>query len=154
MAINVRTKGQSGEREICKFFNDIYREVYAELKIPFPNVEPCQRNQNQSAVGGCDVTNTCFYAVEVKRQEQLAINTWWAQCVKSAIDLDKFPVLMYRQNSKKWKVVLYMNPIRLFANEARHMPEDPPRAEISIEDFRAIFRAHALEYIKQNGNTL
>ena len=92
--------------------------------------------------------------MEVKRQEQLAINTWWAQCVKSAIDLDKFPVLMYRQNSKKWKVVLYMNPIRLFANEARHMPEDPPRAEISIEDFRALFKAHALEYIKQNGNTL
>ena len=154
MAINVRTKGQTGEREICKFFNDIYAEVYAELKMTLPSTPIAQRNQNQSAVGGCDVTSTCYYAVEVKRQEQLSINTWWAQCVKSALDLNKFPVLMYRQNGKKWRVVLFMNPIMLFADEARHIAGDPPRAEISLDDFRVIFKAHAYEYIKRNGNAL
>lgn len=151
-SINVRTKGQTGEREICKFFNDIYKEVYEALNIPFPEKDIAQRNQNQSAVGGCDITNTCFYAVEVKRQEQLSINTWWKQCVVSAVELNKFPVLMYRQNQKKWKVVLYMNPILLFEAEKHHHGEEPPRAEISIEDFRTLFKAHALEYIKRQGN--
>lgn len=150
MGANPRTKGQSGEREIAKFFNDIYKEVYDLLGMKYPEKDPCQRNQNQSAVGGCDLVKTCYYAIEVKRQEQLAINTWWAQCVKSAVEEDKFPVLIYRQNGKKWKVVLYMNPILLFADEAKHAAE-PPRCEISLEDFRTIFKSHAYEFIKRNG---
>lgn len=152
MSINVRTKGQTGEREICKWFNDIYKEVYDQLGMVFPEKDIAQRNQNQSAVGGCDVTNTCFYAVEVKRQETLSINTWWKQCVVSALELGKFPVLMYRQNGKKWKVVMFMNPILLFSDEKQHHGSEPPRCEMSIEDFRIIFRAHALEYIKRQGN--
>ena len=80
MAINVRTKGQTGEREICDFFNNIYKEVYEYLQMSLPAKPIAQRNQNQSAVGGCDITNTCFFAVEVKRQEALSINTWWKQC--------------------------------------------------------------------------
>lgn len=152
MAINVRTKGQTGEREICDFFNDIYKEVYEYLQMPLPAKPIAQRNQNQSAVGGCDITNTCFFAVEVKRQEALSINTWWKQCLVSAVEANKFPVLIYRQNKQKWKVVLFMNPIMLFADEKRHHSDDPPRCEISLEDFRVIFKSHAIEYIKRNGS--
>lgn len=152
MAINVRTKGQTGEREICDFFNDIYKEVYEYLQMPLPAKPIAQRNQNQSAVGGCDITNTCFFAVEVKRQEALSINTWWKQCLVSAVEANKFPVLIYRQNKQKWKVVLFMNPIMLFADEKRHHSDDPPRCEISLEDFRMIFKSHAIEYIKRNGS--
>lgn len=154
MGANPRTKGQGGEREICDFFNDIYKEIYAFLKMTYPPKPIAQRNQNQSAVGGCDITATCFYAVEVKRQEQLAINTWWEQCVKSALEAGKFPVLMYRQNQKKWKVILYMNPILLFTDESKHHPANPPRCEISLDDFRVIFKAHAMEYIKRNGTAI
>jgi hypothetical protein len=152
MAINVRTKGQTGEREICDFFNSIYAEVYAALHMPLPPKPIAQRNQNQSAVGGCDISNTCFYAVEVKRQEALSINTWWRQCLVSALEVNKFPVLIYRQNKQKWKVILFMNPIMLFADEKHHHADDPPRCEISLDDFRVIFKAHALEYIKRNGS--
>ena len=152
MAINVRTKGQTGEREICDFFNDIYKEVYEYLQMPLPAKPIAQRNQNQSAVGGCDITNTCFFAVEVKRQEALSINTWWKQCLVSAVEANKFPVLIYRQNKQKWKVVLFMNPIMLFADEKRHHSDDPPRCEISLDDFRMIFKSHAIEYIKRNGS--
>lgn len=152
MGANPRTKGQTGEREICKFFNDIYAEVYAALGMQLPEKPIAQRNQNQSAVGGCDISHTCYYAVEVKRQEQLSINTWWKQTVTSALEADKFPVLIYRQNSKPWKVVLYMNPIMLFADEANHASDDPPRCEISLDDFRTIFRNHAYEWIKRNGH--
>lgn len=152
MGANPRTKGQTGERDICKFFNDIYAEVYSALGMALPEKPIAQRNQNQSAVGGCDITDTCYYAVEVKRQEQLSINTWWKQTVTSALEADKFPVLMYRQNNKPWRVVLYLNPIMLFADESRHAPADPPRCEISLDDFRAIFKAHAYEWVKRNGH--
>lgn len=64
-----------------------------------------QRNQNQSAVGGQDLVHTLGLAIEVKRQEQLSINTWWDQCVASAAKLSEHPVLLYRQNGKKWRCV-------------------------------------------------
>ncbi|WLY87245.1 hypothetical protein [Vibrio phage vB_VibM_83AMN] len=148
MAINVRTKGQTGEREIAKFFNDIYAEVYEELGMTLPEKDIAQRRQNQSAVGGSDLDNTCGYSVEVKRQEKLAINTWWDQCVVSAKEDKNLPVLMYRQNNKKWRVVLYMYNMRLFESEAVTYH----RAEISLDDFRIIFKSHALEYIRHNGS--
>lgn len=152
-SINVRQKGQEGEREICKFLNAIYKEVYAELKKEFPEKDIAQRNQNQSAVGGADISNSCYYAIEVKRQEQLSINTWWAQCVKSAWEVGKYPCLIYRQNGKKWRVVMFMNPILFYAAEKNHYTStNPPRVEISMDDFREIFKAHAMEYIRANGN--
>ena len=154
MGANPRTKGQTGERDICNFFNEIYKEVYDMLGMKFPEKPIAQRNQNESAVGGCDITATCYYAVEVKRQEQLAVNTWWKQCVTSAVEANKFPVLIYRQNKQKWKVVLFMNPIMLWAAEADMMPGDPPRAEISMEEFRVLFKAHAYNYIKNNGTAI
>lgn len=148
MAINVRTKGQTGEREICKMLNDLYKQVYAILDMPFPEKDIAQRNQNQSAVGGCDISNTCNYAIEVKRQEQLAINTWWKQCVVSAQEVGKFPVLLYRQNGKKWKCIMFVNPLRTYMEEELKWV----RAEMSIEDFQAIFKEHAIQYIKDRGN--
>lgn len=146
--INVRTKGQEGEREICKLLNAVYKDVYEYLGLVFPEKDIAQRNQNQSAVGGCDISNTCHYAIEVKRQEQLAINTWWKQCEVSACELNKYPVLIYRQNQKKWKVMMYVHPLRMFSSE----PVRPVRAEMSIEDFLLTFKAHAIEYIKINGS--
>lgn len=148
--INVRTKGQEGERDICKFFNEIYKEVYDELAMVFPEKDIAQRNQNQSAVGGCDIDHTCHYAVEVKRQEQLSINTWWKQCEKSAWECGKYPILIFKQNRKPWRVILYVNQIRLYGSE----PVQAIRAEISMDDFRNLFKKHALEYIRTNGSAV
>lgn len=148
MAINIRTKGQNGEREVAKFLNDIYAEVYEELGLTLPEKDIAQRRQNQSAVGGSDLDNTCGYSIEVKRQEALQINTWWQQCIKSANEDRKLPVLMYKQNRKKWRVVLYMYNMRLFGSEEITYH----RAEISLEDFAVIFKNHALQYLKYNGS--
>lgn len=105
MGINIRVKGQEGEREIQRLLEPIVRAVYEQHGISLPARSIIQRNQNQSAVGGSDLSNTFGLAIEIKRQESLSINTWWKQCHLSAIDADEWPVLLYRQNGKKWKCV-------------------------------------------------
>lgn len=109
MGINIRAKGAGGEREICDVLNSIIQDTMRILKFPPKEVEAAgctvQRNQNQSAVGGNDLTNTFGLSIEVKRQEQLAINTWWAQCLAAANRNNEHPVLLYRQNGKKWQCV-------------------------------------------------
>jgi hypothetical protein len=107
MGANPRTKGQSGEREIADMLNGMIYTVMKELGYPedecLKAFQTVQRNQNQSAVGGNDLTNCFGMSIEVKRQEQLNVNTWWAQTLASAERNNEMPVLMYRQNRKAWR---------------------------------------------------
>ncbi len=108
MAINARTKGASGEREIADLLNF---QIYSVMKKLGYNEADClkamttvQRNQNQSAVGGNDLTNVLGLSIEVKRQENLSIPAWWRQCVAAAERNKEVPVLIYRQNRKPWHI--------------------------------------------------
>lgn len=107
--INIRQKGAEGEREIYRALNPIVQRVMRELGFPEAEVAAAanaiQRNQNQSAVGGNDLANTFGMSIEVKRQEQLSVNTWWKQCVDAARRNEEHPVLLYRQNGKKWRCI-------------------------------------------------
>ena len=76
MGINIRQKGQEGEREIQRVLEPVVRKVLERNGIPLPDKAIIRRNQNQSAVGGSDLSNTFGLAIEVKRQEALSINTW------------------------------------------------------------------------------
>jgi len=58
MGINIRQKGQEGEREIQRALEPIIRKVMSEGGFPLPDKAIVQRNQNQSAVGGSDLSNT------------------------------------------------------------------------------------------------
>lgn len=107
MGIDIRKKGAGGETEIAHALELIIRAQMHLLGIAAPAISIVQRNQNQSAVGGSDLTNTFGLSVEVKRQEALAVNTWWKQCEASAKPNNEAPVLLYRQNGKKWKCVMY-----------------------------------------------
>ena len=64
------------------------------------------RNKNQSDGGGYDIDGISWLALEVKRQETLNINNWWKQAVRQASP-QQVPVLIYKQNHKKWLVVMY-----------------------------------------------
>lgn len=112
MGINIRTKGAEGEREIARVLNGIVTKILAANAWPLDLVQACskgiQRNQNQSAVGGNDLSNCYGLSIEVKRQESLYINTWWAQCVASASRNREIPVLVYRKNYQSWGVVMYL----------------------------------------------
>jgi hypothetical protein len=101
MTINVRIKGASGEREIAKLLNEVIKKACPESPL-------IQRNSIQTAIGGCDLINTFCFAIEIKRCQVLQIDKWWQQAVKQAKDIDKVPVLLYRQNNKKWRCVMEM----------------------------------------------
>lgn len=149
MALNARTKGQEGEREIARDLNAIVDELLVEFGLARqdPGKPRIQRNQQQSAVGGCDLVGTFGLAIEVKRQEQLSINTWWAQCVASAQKLGEEPVLLFRQNAKpgqrtKWRCMLMVD-LEIPGSEAL-----ATRAEIDYDAFLMWFKNWAREHMR------
>jgi len=132
--INIRNKGANGEREIADALNVQVYLAYQEMGILMPSTTVVQRNQNQSAVGGQDLVGTYGFAIEVKRQEQLSINTWWKQCVTSARNLNEVPVLLFRQNKSPWRCILESN-VSIGTGSSIVV-----RSEISYDDFKAVFR--------------
>lgn len=133
--INVKQKGAGGEREIANALNPIVVSLLREGGYPVPSVDIVQRNQNQSAVGGSDLTGTFGIAIEVKRQEQLSINTWWKQCSEAAARNNEVPVLLFRQNGKKWRCIMH-GELGLPGYSAQLHA----RVEVEYEDFLRWFR--------------
>lgn len=107
MSINVQNKGKNGEREVATALNAVVNRVLKDLGYEVPDTPVIQRRQNQSAVGGKDLDGTFGLAIEIKRQEQLSVNTWWKQCVASAQSSSEHPVLLFRQNRKPWRCITY-----------------------------------------------
>lgn len=105
MALHAQNKGKEGEREVARVMNKIITEQLIAHGLPVPDRDVVQRNQNQSAVGGSDLSNTFGLCIEVKRQEQLSINSWWSQAVEAASRNGEVPVLIFRQNRKPWRVI-------------------------------------------------
>lgn len=131
--INIRQKGANGERELATELNEIVNRLLMKHGIPVPEKPVIQRNQNQTAVGGNDLSNCFGIGIEAKRQEQLSVNKWWEQCVKSCAKNREFPVLIYRQNKQAWRVVMHVwiqlppaegNPVAMMV-----------RGEVSWSDF-------------------
>jgi len=88
-----RNKGQRGEREIIEL-------------IRMATGITMKRNLNQVRNGGHDLIGIDGIAIEVKRQEKLAINSWWSQTEKQAKVTNAIPILAYRQSKKKWVFLL------------------------------------------------
>jgi len=89
-----RQKGSRGERELAKLLNEKF------------DLGAC-RSLVQTREGGEDINlNSIGICIEVKRQEALAVNTWWKQISNAAAKASLMPVLAYRQNRKGWKFVL------------------------------------------------
>ena len=99
-------KGKNGEREVAAILNGLSMRVLRELGFPETEISArsIQRNQNQSAVGGNDLSNCMGLGIEVKRHENLSgINGWWTQCVEGAKRNNEHPLLIYRPNHSPWK---------------------------------------------------
>lgn len=149
-SINIRTKGANGEREIADDLNFIIYSAMKEMGCDNPTMRSVQRNQNQSAVGGSDLTGTLGLAIEIKRQETLSVNTWWEQCVKAASQNGGIPVLLYRQNRGKWRCVTnaWMNLPEVPSTASAYVPV---RAEVDYDTFKAYFKAHVRRYLQAGG---
>ena len=129
--VNIRTKGQEGEREVARAMNSIVEAVLARHGYAAPSKPIVQRNQNQSAVGGSDLSNPFGLGIEVKRQEVLSINAWWKQCLAACATDGCLPIVVFRQNGKRdWRVIMNIDiPI----DSVCHMQK--VRAEIGWDDF-------------------
>lgn len=107
MALNARSKGQRGEREIIDLLQPHVDEVSR-----YNNVEPplLQRNTLQSDQGGYDIVGLPGFAFEVKRVEKDtpgAVKDWWAQTVRQAKNGEE-PVLFFRMNGRPWSVRMFV----------------------------------------------
>jgi len=94
--MNVRNKGASGEREMCKW-------LHKKMHIPLPT-----RNLEQVRSGGSDIIDIEPFFIEVKRCEILDLPSWWRQVVvetkKEVGDIE--PVVAFRQNRKPWEFLI------------------------------------------------
>lgn len=99
MSASQRNKGKAAEVEVYHWLNDTVAPVVGPGKW-------FQRNQNQTASSGSDLTNPFRLSIEIKRHETLSINTWWAQCTRSAKAEFGVPVLLYRQSRQPWRAVV------------------------------------------------
>lgn len=94
-----RNKGKTAEVEVYHWLNETVASVVGPGKW-------FQRNQNQTASSGSDLSNPFRLSIEIKRHETLSINTWWAQCLRSAKAEFGVPVLLYRQSRQPWRAVV------------------------------------------------
>lgn len=99
--IDVRKKGQRGEREVVDLLQDVVDGVREALKLQ-PIV--LQRNALQAHLGGEDIHGLTGYAVEVKFQENSNVPAWWRQCLDQAARVNGVPILFYRAKQQKWTV--------------------------------------------------
>lgn len=102
MTINVRQKGQRAERAFIKELQPVIDRVYVDRD----NVPKLERNLMQSMKGGYDIIGLEWLALEIKHQEKLNIKEWWKQTLKQAGET-RMPVLAYKQNNIKWRVVMW-----------------------------------------------
>lgn len=112
--INVRAKGQRGEREVVSMLQSIVDRVIAQIneirvregqeRVGLdPGSHQILRNQLQSAVGGADLVGIDWLAPEIKYQEVEKLNEWWAQTVRQTKP-GQVGVLIHRRNNQKWRV--------------------------------------------------
>lgn len=151
MALHAQNKGKEGEREVARVLNSIIKDCLIKHGLPIPDRDVVQRNQNQSAVGGNDLTNCFGFSIEVKRQEQLSVNTWWKQTVEAAKANNETPVLVYRQNRKAWRVVT-MAWLPLPAADSS-WASTSARVEFDWDTFQSWFREWVDRKL-QNGETV
>jgi len=120
-----RCKGAQAERELANILSaELGRDI--------------SRNLEQTRCGGADLLGFGPFAIEVKRQEQLNINTWWEQARQQAERSELKPALAYRQSRKPWRFVVQISDL------ADNFENQPSTAEISLEAFATLVRESLL----------
>lgn len=98
MGSSQRNKGKTAEVEVYHWLNETVSSVVGPGKW-------FQRNQNQTASSGSDLSNPFRLSIEIKRHETLSVNSWWTQCTRSAKAESGVPILLYRQSRQPWRAV-------------------------------------------------
>lgn len=118
MTINSREKGKSAERELLN-----------KIKELWPGLE-LSRNLEQTRNGGHDILGLPGWALEVKRYSRVTqadVKNFWQQTLEQARKDNSRPMLAYRQNQQKWRIVVR-------ASDAMSVDcEDPDSIENALE---------------------
>lgn len=138
-----RSKGQRGEREIMALLNKQLDILYSKHGIFEDSRFFLQRNTLQSDKGGSDVAGLEQFAIEIKYQEIMRIDTWWEQCLRQ-VKKNQEPILIYRANNRPWRVRMQ---IRLPISQTKRIRTV---AEIDISSFLLYFY-HKMEIVLLSG---
>jgi len=133
-----QNKGKKGEREVVAILQPLVSQVYIGMGLDAPLL---QRNLLQSHRGGCDIVGLEWLALEVKLQEQFAVDAWWQQTLDQCGQRQR-PVLFYRKNNVQWKVrcIVTMQA----GGTWLAMP-----ATLSVPDWLRWFRATLIEELRE-----
>lgn len=91
---NSKQKGKRGELEVVNIFK----------KHGFNARRSAQYCGNTGEAA--DITSDLPYHIEVKHQETLQIDKWWEQATHDAQESGRDPILVFRKNNQKWRVVM------------------------------------------------
>ena len=94
MTVNSKDKGKRGEREVA----ELIRQYGFEARR---SAQYCG-NTGDAA----DITTDLPYHIEVKHQETLQIDKWWEQATHDAKENGREPILVFRKNKQKWRVIM------------------------------------------------
>jgi len=131
-----RSKGQRGERAVIAVLQPVVSKVYQAHGVHESDVPLLERNLMQANWGGHDIVGTGldWLALEVKHQEVLSVGSWWEQAKLQAGNIRE-PVLIYRRNRVKWRVVMFT------WMDVEDLMALPVVSDISLEDFLVYFEA-------------
>lgn len=123
--VNIRAKGQSGERE---FLTKLSELIGLEEKLT--------RNLSQTRGGGEDCNQLPGYGIEIKNQKSITISTWWKQTVTQARKSSTVPLLGYKVPRKGWLVVV---PFSWIYGSGECYPDIKNTVQMSLEDFATLY---------------
>jgi hypothetical protein len=131
-----KDKGARAERAAIELLQPVVNDITSELGLEQIRL---QRNSLQSDGGGFDIVGLDWIALEVKHCETLNVRAWWEQCVNQAktcqrTGLRQEPVLFYKQNNVKFKVMM----LGLLTTGGHQNVRCP--VEVSVESFLLYFR--------------
>lgn len=95
MTINSKDKGKRGEREVVDILKT---HGYENARR---TAQYCGNTGDAS-----DVVGLPGFHIEVKHQEQVRLDDWWAQAVRDSEGTGDIPIVVHRKNGQKWKVTM------------------------------------------------
>jgi hypothetical protein len=121
MTILSRAKGAQGEREAAEYLTGLF-------KLPVNRTA-----QYCGARGHADLEGLTGLHVEVKRRQRLYLEAALQQAVNDA-SVNDVPIVLHRENSKRWKITIYGDDLLRFLDAANRLIEDGHRRALSAQN--------------------
>jgi hypothetical protein len=132
-------KGKRVERAAVNLLQPVIDKVYGGLGIEIPKL--FRNGYLAAADGGYDIGGLDWLAFEIKGCETLCIPKWWKQCVRQAKP-EQIPVLLYKQNRRAWKCVMFGY---LHVRKGKRVKA---RIEVDIDTFLTWFEAKLISELE------